>query len=679
MLNRREFLIGTAAFAGWTGFGTDGQPAARTDYSVVLLGDTHFDTEPATVYHAAYLQKTDGGKPTQQKEFARNGKMWRTQCPKLLKRAAANISPDTAFALQLGDLVQGDCGDPAVHRKFLADALARLKADLGAVPLATVVGNHDIRGTGAATAYREFMPGRMSKELGKPIQKTTFGFRQGPDAWIFVDFNRPDDPELDRLLAEAKDARYTFVVSHGPIFPSDGVRCRWILHGGESAEETEKRRHFRTLFAARRAIVLCGHTHRLALADWTGDGGRITQFTCNSVWSAAGLAVPTVEADRPDQYGTRRTKMSNPDGSPVKDEEALFAEYRPGLTRYYQARAAGSCKLRISDERVVVDFFGGDAEKPVVSWTLRERERPFARKDVHVRDPFVLVENGVYHLYHSHRGPDGRAGVAVRTSTDLERWTEARMVATLPAEVNHTAVWAPEVHKYQDAYWLFTTLTFAAVKEGGDVPDYLVQPQAMRQDGFKGGTLQPRGVWVFRSDRPEGPFKPVKLGPVTPKEWMCLDGTLWVEDGVPWMVFCHEWCQTGNGRMMAAPMSADLTRFTAEPTELFRAAFKPGAKCVTDGPFLIRTPETGLRMIWSNFLEGSGYCVLQCRSASGKVAGPWSDHTPLYTQDGGHGMLFRKLDGQLVLSLHQPNGGGRERMHLYPIRAAEGGLVRTND
>ena len=164
------------------------------------------------------------------------------------------------------------------------------------------------------------------------------------------------------------------------------------------------------------------------------------------------------------------------------------------------------------------------------------------------------------------------------------------------------------------------TLTFAA--------DAAHPLPSLLQDGFKGGKRQPRGVWVFKSGSPLGPFKPVKDGSVTPSDWMCLDGTLWVENGQPWMVFCHEWCQTGNGRMMAAPLSRDLAHFTSEPIELFRAADAPDAEFVTDGPFLARTADGDLRMIWSNLVKGHGYSVLQCVSASGSVRGPWKNLAP---------------------------------------------------
>lgn len=297
---------------------------------------------------------------------------------------------------------------------------------------------------------------------------------------------------------------------------------------------------------------------------------------------------------------------------------------------------------------------------------LAAEPKALTRADFQIRDPFVLPDNGTYYLYES-KPWNGGKGVGVRTSTDLERWSEKRMAMTLPPEVKNTAVWAPEVHKYDGAYWLFTTLTFA--------PDAAHPIRPMLQKGFTGGGLQPRGVWVFRSESPLGPFRPVKAGSVTPPEWMCLDGTLWVEDGVPWMVFCHEWCQTGNGRMMAAPMSRDLARFTAEPVELFRAADAPGGGHVTDGPFLIRRKgERALRMIWSNFLKGSGYCVLQCVSESGSVRGPWTRHTPLYTRDGGHGMLFNRFDGALMLSLHLPNKTPDERLKLFPVAWGDAGL-----
>ncbi len=301
-------------------------------------------------------------------------------------------------------------------------------------------------------------------------------------------------------------------------------------------------------------------------------------------------------------------------------------------------------------------------------WTQRVSGESYTRKDIRVRDPFVLSEKGTYYLYET-KSWEGERGVSVRTSKDLVNWSERSPVMELPSSNACIAVWAPEVHHYSGAYWLFTTLTFN--------PDSQHPIASMVQEGFEGSTLQPRGVWIFRSDSPFGPFKPVREGSVTPAEWMCLDGTLWVENGEPWMVFCHEWCQTGNGRMMAAPLSRDLTHFTSEPIELFRAADAPKGGRVTDGPFLYRTKDGVLRMLWSNSVNGPqgwAYGILECSSESGIIRGPWKNHTWLYTHDGGHSMLFRKTNGDLTISFHSPNAAGNERMKFTPIEETPSGF-----
>ncbi len=280
------------------------------------------------------------------------------------------------------------------------------------------------------------------------------------------------------------------------------------------------------------------------------------------------------------------------------------------------------------------------------------------RTDFRIRDPFVLADNGTYYLYESKPWFGGN-GVSVRTSTDLARWSERKPAMVVPKGVPVTAVWAPEVHKYAGAYYLFTTLT----ETKGSAPIQAMDPKAQEKN------LTPRGTWVFKSESPLGPFTPVKMGPVPPKEWMTLDGTLYVEDGQPYMVFCHEWCQVENGRMCYAPLAQDFASFTAPPKTLFAARdAMPGASHVTDGPFFYRSPKNGdLYMIWSNFIKGHGYCVLLRKSTTGKLAGPWTKDEILYGKNGGHGMLFRTFGGKLLLTLHQPNSGDAERMKLFEI------------
>lgn len=267
-------------------------------------------------------------------------------------------------------------------------------------------------------------------------------------------------------------------------------------------------------------------------------------------------------------------------------------------------------------------------------------------EEIHLRDPFVVPvpETSRYLLF----GTTGRyawsgaEGFEVYTSPDLVEWSGPE-VAFVPPEGfwATTNFWAPEVHRHGDRW-----VMLASFKAEGVC----------------------RGTQVLVADRPEGPYAPLTAGPVTPCAWECLDGTLWWEDGEPWMVFCHEWLQIGDGTIDAVRLSPDLSRAVGEPLRLFSASdarwrgegLDP-TKGVTDGPWLHRTRSGALLMLWSTN-SVTGYALGVARSTSGSVAGPWThDHPPLFTANGGHGMLFRTFDGGLKLALHHPNTHPDER------------------
>lgn len=64
-----------------------------------------------------------------------------------------------------------------------------------------------------------------------------------------------------------------------------------------------------------------------------------------------------------------------------------------------------------------------------------------------------------------------------------------------------------------------------------------------------------RGTQILIADEPAGPYRFHSDGPVTPREWECLDGTLYFDKkDKPWMVFCHEWLQVGDGEICAMPL-----------------------------------------------------------------------------------------------------------------------------
>lgn len=290
-------------------------------------------------------------------------------------------------------------------------------------------------------------------------------------------------------------------------------------------------------------------------------------------------------------------------------------------------------------------------------------------EDIRVRDPFILVDRQTrtYFLYAqmaNRLGADSTTqGVEVYTSSDLETWVGPEPVFMVPDGFwAREHVWAPEVHEYRGKYYLFVTFT------GGRVLG--------QADGRP--PMQPRGSQVLVADSPRGPFRPFRNAPHTPSDWMALDGTLWVEDETPWMIFCHEWVQIEDGTMELVRLKADLSGVDGTPRTLFKATDAEWVRSlreagseyhgyVTDGPFLYRTKTGELLMIWSSFGE-QRYAIGSARSESRSVGGPWKhDPAPLFRADGGHGMIFRSLDGRLLLVFHQPNRSDEERARLYEI------------
>ena len=277
--------------------------------------------------------------------------------------------------------------------------------------------------------------------------------------------------------------------------------------------------------------------------------------------------------------------------------------------------------------------------------------------DLRVRDPFILTdtEHGKYYLYCYSRLTDGTPGIACHESSDLENWSEA-IDAFRPSDMfkgNHY-IWAPEVHFYRGKYYMFVTLG--------------------PKDGF-------RSTWALRSDSPKGPFVRFSEKPLTPENWQCLDGTLFCDKaGKPYLIFCHEWVQICNGTICAVPLKEDLSGLAGRPIFLFAASEAPWSapinqdkkqaayrtNRITDGPWVHRTADGRLLMLWSS--QGyKGYALGVAESADGTLLGEWRQQAePLFGDDGGHGMIFRDLKGNLRLAIHYPNTAPKERA-LFPV------------
>lgn len=273
--------------------------------------------------------------------------------------------------------------------------------------------------------------------------------------------------------------------------------------------------------------------------------------------------------------------------------------------------------------------------------------------EIILRDPFILAAEGRYYLYGTRSetcwGPAD--GFDVHISRDLREWEGPRECfhndGSFWADRNY---WAPEVHVLDGAYYMFAS--------------------------FKSADRR-RGTAVLRAERPEGPFRPWSEGNLTPAEWECLDGTLYrAEDGTPYLVFCHEWVQAGDGEILAMPLSRDLRIAAGEPRLLFRASQAPWSTAlhhssgktgyVTDGPFLWRKTDGTLICLWAGF-SADGYTQGLAVSDNGEIDGTFRQAKPLFRKDGGHGMIFRAYDGQAYLLLHSPNESLKEHPVLLPL------------
>lgn len=279
-----------------------------------------------------------------------------------------------------------------------------------------------------------------------------------------------------------------------------------------------------------------------------------------------------------------------------------------------------------------------------------------------VRDPYVLRYNGHYYIYYT--------GWHVYKSREDSLTGEFDYVGNgpcveFPADYE-SEEWAPEVYPYNGKFYMFAT--------------------------YKSNKTHYRGCAVFSADAPEGPFKMISNGHITPGDGHYIDGTLYIdENNQPWMVYSKDRESVSDrvGEMYCVKLNSELTAFASEPVMLFRANQAKWAVSkdgyLTDGPFLYRTQKGSLIMLWSSWDE-YGYCVGIAKSESGSIMGPWiQQDEPLYskkytgTYDGGHGMVFTDADGKMWLAIHSPNDispeKGKEDVVFIPVKEENDTLV----
>lgn len=301
----------------------------------------------------------------------------------------------------------------------------------------------------------------------------------------------------------------------------------------------------------------------------------------------------------------------------------------------------------------------------------REIRKNVPLDSIHLSDPFILADQKTNMYYMTGTGD------MLWKSKDMKLWDGPYRVAKTDSNSwmgPRPMIWAAEIHPYKDKYYYFATFT----------------NQSVKIDSVKGNVIERRACHVLVSDKPDGPYVPMADPTYLPADKPTLDGTFWIDrDGKPYMVYCYEWLQNWNGTIEKIELKPDLSGTVGEGKVLFYAFDSPWSRekdengndipnKVTDGLYLFQTETGRLGMIWTSWVyevytQGVAY------SANGTLDGPWiQEKEPITHPDYGHGMLFRTLNGKMLMAVHSHksiNGRFQRVPHLFEVDLSGDKLV----
>ena len=364
-LTRRAFLDTlVAGTAGLTMLPRLARASSKDPFSILLLGDLHFDKLDR--HNLDFLQKN---KPDDLRQVREYSALTRDVLPRLFVSTRAAIqelypSPDTrvAFALHVGDLVEGLCGTEEQTRQLDADALDFVRGAKLGVPFLFTKGNHDITGPGAADAFKSvFHPflGEQAATLGgdSKMGAARYLIEQGDALFCFFDaYDRESLAWLEASLAR-RTARHCFVVIHPPVVPY-GARSTWHVFSNE--RDKAQRERLLELLGKHRAFVLSGHIHKYnLLVRATPRGGKFLQL---------GLSSVIYQPEGPPQHVLSGVKEYNGDQVSVepnfspgteKQRRAVYQTEAPFVRQFQYADLPGYAVLHVEGARVKVRIYSG--------------------------------------------------------------------------------------------------------------------------------------------------------------------------------------------------------------------------------------------------------------------------------------------------------------------------------
>lgn len=285
-------------------------------------------------------------------------------------------------------------------------------------------------------------------------------------------------------------------------------------------------------------------------------------------------------------------------------------------------------------------------------------------EDLRIRDPFIVLYNDIYYLYRSYD-----LAIWAYKSKDMKTWEEPIKVYTIPENSwAYTDLWAPEVHFYKGKFYMFLSL--------------------LGKNGL-------RGTEISFCDTPDGFFNPISDRPVTPLDKSCIDGTLIIDGGKPYMVYSHDWPDNYInergvylGEIWAVELSDDLKEPIGKPFLLFASDECPySAKAAaptewedkivlrygSDAPFVQRLKNGKLFLTWSP-IPDNNYIVIG--AVADDIKGPWKHcEKPVFDKNGGHAMFFNDKDETLKMCIHCPEREPLERALILNVEEKDGEII----
>ena len=359
-INALFFLLLALLLAGCTVSPKAVKFDGKDNYQVTYIGDIHFD---GAEYHAEPLTER-----AQKLHFTQ----WKGTSQKVLG-AAASQSKESAFIIQLGDMIQGDCDNAELQGNAIKDAFALLKKFFPDKKVFSLIGNHEYRGKrDASQAPEKYLIPLLKKELGSDaeLDGTNYAVKYGRDLYIFCDLRKNNIYEFTRNVIEnTKDIRHIFFCSHLPMYPCSIGNPGWVVPGFKELIP---------LLAKHKAIIINAHTHSMNYIVYQSKDGILPQITVTSMgreWLRGDIENTRYKSFnewknniKPHFFTLPRYKWSIENLNFFKNEDFLCY-----LVSHLEP--SGFVKLQIDGEKVTAHIYIDNSDKPAKSIILKDNKQ----------------------------------------------------------------------------------------------------------------------------------------------------------------------------------------------------------------------------------------------------------------------------------------------------------------